>query len=674
MRLQFSIHKMIIRPVLSKFRLVKNRLILAFAVILLIPSLSIGWASYHVAKNKIDEQMKKTASANVALLNQMITQVIEAQMKDVDSLARQISAADVPPKQGDENPKLKEILDRHKQLHLELENVAVGADTGRIQVSPFAKLPADYDARKRPWYIKAMENKGKVVVTDTFLSKATNNTVVSIAKVTSDGHGVVFATLSLKSLSEIVSKVKIGNQGYVILYDSERKYLVHPSAKIGEVAKGEAVDKRFASSSGSLDYINQFDGKPKKDVFTTNPLTGWKLSATWYAEEITNETAPIFWRTVIVIVIAVVAGAIIVYYIVRAITSPLRVLNETSRRISAGDLRCRANIESKDEFGELGASFNQMVDSLKSVLVEVSESSSQLAASSEQLSASAEQTSKATEHIASTAQEMSDGAAQQVHTVELSSQTIQEVSTKIQQIAANARAVAETTTKAAEKSSMGGKAIQTATGQMNSISVSVDGLAQVINHLASTSLEIGQITGAITEIANQTNLLSLNAAIEAARAGEHGRGFAVVANEVKNLAEQSSKSAEQIAGLIQTIRSRVENAQTSMQSATNEVSVGREVVQAAGQLFAEIEHFVVDVNTQVREVSAASQQISEGTGKIVQAIEGISGVAQSTAARTQNVSAAAEEQLASMEEISSSSAALTHMAGELRALVEKFKL
>lgn len=169
-------------------------------------------------------------------------------------------------------------------------------------------------------------------------------------------------------------------------------------------------------------------------------------------------------------------------------------------------------------------------------------------------------------------------------------------------------------------------------------------------------------------------MLSLNAAIEAARAGEHGRGFAVVAGEVKKLAEQSSKSAEQIATLIHDIQGEIGKAQESMQSATKEVHVGMVVVQTAGGLFSEIERYVDEVGSQVQEVTVAAQQISAGATQVVQAIEGIAEVAQTTASGTENVSAAAEEQLASMEEISSSSAALTHMAGELQVLVDKFKL
>lgn len=676
MKMKLSITKLNIRMLLSKFYLVKSKMILAFAVILLIPSLSIGWVSYTTAKSKVNDQMKQAASEYVNMLNRTIDQNITAIMKDVDFLSQDIATGSAGSQKSGEVSKVQEKLDRYMQLHPELELAYVGTDKGEVLYSPSStKLPSGYDPRERPWFKKAMENKEKVIITEAYISSTTNNVVATIAKVTSDGHGVVAVLLNLKSLSDVVGGVKIGNQGYVYISDANRAYLFHPTQKTGaKPSASPTVERLFSSDSGEQEYINTLDGKAKVMVFATNKVTGWKLAGTWYKDEVTQEAATIFKKTVLVIVIALLAGTVIVFVLVRAISTPLLKLTDMSRKISEGDLRFSVDIKSKDEFGELGASFNRMVDSLKSILVEVSESSNQLAASSEQLSASAEQTSKATEHIASAAQEMADGANQQVHQVEESTQTIQEVSTKIQQIAANSKNVAETTTKAAEKSSEGGKAIQTAAGQMGSISGSVDGLAQVITHLANTSLEISQITEAITQIAQQTNLLSLNAAIEAARAGEHGRGFAVVAGEVKKLAEQSSQSAEHISRLIHAIQSEIEKAQESMQSATKEVSVGMEVVQTAGSLFAEIECFVNDVNTQVREVSVASQQISEGTKQVVLAIEGIAGVAQTAASGTENVSAASEEQLASMQEISSSSAALTHMAGELQGLVEKFKL
>ncbi|AJY76718.1 methyl-accepting chemotaxis protein [Paenibacillus beijingensis] len=667
--------KLNVRLVKWNFRSVRSRLILTFAVILIVPSLSIGLFSYNSAKQTVDNQMKRAAVENVHLLNQMITGMMEIHMKQVDFLSQTVTAEAIGLKQGDEDPNLRELLDRYKRLHPELENVFIGADNGGIMTSPIVKLPPDFDSRKRSWYIEAMENKGQVIISEPYISQSTNNVVVSVAKVVNDGHGVVAFNINLKALSDLVKEVKIGKQGYVALIDAQRKYLAHPTLKPGEPAPaGTVIDGIFASASGALDFVNPYTGLKNKNVFTTNELTGWKLSAVWLMDEVTQEAAPIYKRTVLVIGVALLAGAVFVFFIIRSIIVPLRKLIDMSRKISEGYLNERVNVRSKDEFGDLGASFNQMTESLRTVLLEVSDTSNQLAASSQQLTASADQSSKATEHIADSMEKIADGANEQAQTVEQSAETIQVMSAKIKDIALRAQSVADTSSIASEKSSEGARAIQNAIGQMSSINGSVNGLAQVITQLAAASQEIGQITTAITQIAQQTNLLSLNASIEAARAGEQGRGFAIVANEVKKLSEQSSNSAEQIAELIESIRDEIDKAQQSMQTAAKEVGVGMEVVHSAGSLFSEIERFVDDVGSQVREVSEATQHISDGTQQVVQSIQAISAVAQTSASGTQNVSAAAEEQLASMEEITASSSALTQMAGELQEIVDKFKL
>ncbi|MWC31048.1 methyl-accepting chemotaxis protein [Paenibacillus sp. MMS18-CY102] len=373
-------------------------------------------------------------------------------------------------------------------------------------------------------------------------------------------------------------------------------------------------------------------------------------------------------------VAAVLLSAYLFFALYYSITQVVYSLERASRKLAEGDLTASADIQTKDELQVIADSFNRVGESFRAVLLQITESSHQLAASSDQLNASAEQSSHATEHIAGVVEQMAGGANHQVNIVEESALTIHDVSAKIQQIAASAQSVSNTATIALDKSTEGGRAIHLAVEQMGAISESVDGLSLIVTRLADASQEIGQITEAINEVSQQTNLLSLNAAIEAARAGEEGRGFAVVAEEVKKLAEQSAQSAGQIAALITAIRNEIGKAHHSMRAATDEVRTGIEVVHTAGSLFAEIERSVQEVNGEVNEVSSAAHHISEGAEQVVHSIEAIADVAQVAAIGTQNVSAATEQQLASMQEISASSAHLTVMAGQLQILVERFRL
>ncbi|WP_379310808.1 methyl-accepting chemotaxis protein [Paenibacillus rhizophilus] len=656
------------------FHSVKSKLILSFLCILLLPSLAIGSAAYVTARNKVDEEMRSSASSNVNLLNQMIDKYIREKMNAIDFLSQQVPVDNLISESGAENAELKALLVGFKALHPDLETVFASNNQGEILSATKLNLPKGFDPRTRPQYIKAMENKDRAIITDTYISASTNSTVVTIAKATKDGHGIVGANLSLAELSESARGVKIGRQGYVIMIDNQKKYLVAPGVNIGDTAKLGIIDPMFKSASGEREYVNERDGKSKKMVFVTNALTGWKLAGTWYVDEVKEEAAPIFRTTLVVLIAAMAVGLAVILLIIRSITSPLRLLTGASEKLAEGDLTVHVQVETKDELGQLGATFNRMTESLRGVLSDVSELSNQLAASAEQLAVSSEQTVKATEHIAGATEKMSDGAEHQAATVEKGARTVYEMTARIQEIAAAAQSVADSSSKTSSLSAEGAVAIGSAAEQMNSIDHSVEHLARLIHVLSMTSEKIGEVTDAINKFSRQTGMLSLNASIEAARAGEHGRGFAVVAEEVKKLSDRSSRSSQEISELVHSIRDEIVNVEASMEASTSEVKGGMLTVETAGSLFSQIERFIGEVNGQIGEVSSAALQISEGAAEMNEAIEAIADVARSSAAETESISAAAQEQLASMEEISSSSADLSRMAGEMSDLVDRFKL
>ncbi|WP_461200766.1 methyl-accepting chemotaxis protein [Anoxybacillus sp. TBDG-1] len=374
-------------------------------------------------------------------------------------------------------------------------------------------------------------------------------------------------------------------------------------------------------------------------------------------------------------IIALIIGIGVALYISFLISRPVRALSKMAKQVAAGDLtEQEIRIKNKDEIGELAVSFKEMSTNLRNIIREVALNAEQVAASSEQLTASAEQTSKATEQITMVIQDVSVGVEKQVQRVEETSETIREMSQGIDHVAHRAERAAEMAGTASKKALGGSNIIQTAIMQMNTINETVVNLSSSIKGLGGRSNQIGQIVDAITAIAEQTNLLALNAAIEAARAGEQGRGFAVVADEVRKLAEQSARSAQQISLLIASIQKETGDAVQSMETTTHETSKGISVIQTAGQSFREIKEAVEVVNSQIEEVSSFIQQMSAGANEIVRAMEMMKKVAESTAEGTQEVSAATEEQLASMEEISASAHALANMAESLKELIQKFKI
>lgn len=375
-----------------------------------------------------------------------------------------------------------------------------------------------------------------------------------------------------------------------------------------------------------------------------------------------------------IIVIALVMYVGISWVIVQLIYKPTKQMVELMKKAENGDLTVQSTYESKDEIGSLAHSFNEMLNQLKNLIMNVRESSDHVAASSEQLIASAEETSTASQHIAEASTYLAAGSESAVkETAEISIST-QETATSINEIAQSISLVSEHSTTTTLESERGNIALNKTINQMNSINNTVQASSSVIKDLGNRSSEIEKIVAVISGISEQTNLLALNAAIEAARAGENGKGFAVVAEEVRKLAEESRRSAEQITHLILDIQKSTMEAVSSMDKCTSEVETGLLLINETGDSFGKILLSATDVSKKSEEVSATSDQIAASVEEMTFKIQNVSKSAEEASASSQTVAAGAEEQLASMEEITASAHALAKMAEDLRSIVNTFKI
>ncbi|HBP65457.1 MAG TPA: chemotaxis protein [Desulfosporosinus sp.] len=379
--------------------------------------------------------------------------------------------------------------------------------------------------------------------------------------------------------------------------------------------------------------------------------------------------------TIMAIVLAFGASLVLGIIFSNKLSNQIIEVAKNAEEIANGNLKVNiVENHSKDEIGQLGRAFKTMTENLIQLVQHVSMSSTQVAEASQQLGAGAEESAQAAQQVAVAIMEVAVGAEKQLTAVNETSAVVEQMSAGIQQVLENARIAVLTTEKTTLSAAEGSAAIDRTIQQMMSIEKTVTGSAEVVKNLGERSREIGQIVDTISGIAEQTNLLALNAAIEAARAGEQGRGFAVVADEVRKLAEQSQKASKQIALLINEIQLETQNAVISMDEGTHQVKLGTEVAQSAGHAFIEITTLVDQVSSMVGEISEEFQQMAIGSQKIVTSVTDIYETSRAITGQTQTVSAATQEQSASVEEIASSSQVLATMADELQQSLKKFYL
>jgi methyl-accepting chemotaxis protein len=313
----------------------------------------------------------------------------------------------------------------------------------------------------------------------------------------------------------------------------------------------------------------------------------------------------------------------------RSITEPINRNVKVARMLAEGKLGVEMAVDRSDEFGQETSALKTMVEKWRDIILSIKQASDNVAAASTQLSAGADQMSKGANDQA--------GRSHQVATAS------QEMSQTVLDVANNASNIASTANNAATTAKDGGMIVEEAVKEVREIAATVDESSGHIASLAELSQRIGEIIGIINEIADQTNLLALNAAIEAARAGEHGRGFAVVADEVRKLAERTTGATSEVSGIIREIQNKVGSAVSSIEKVSTKVDRGVDLSSRAGVELKNIVGSVEDLQMMVQQIASAIEEMSATSNQISQDIESISGISAETSQSSNEVSRASLE-------------------------------
>ena len=556
------------------------RLILLIALFSVVAATLVGGVNLYISSQTVKSD---TLESNRVIAAQLSSE-IERFMVDAKGLTEALAIS--PTAYSMDGAKIKEMIVAIQQKNPQFELIFI-MDTTGMQI---ARTSGDLANRgDRPYFKEALS--GKTFFTDTYISAFTKSPTITISTPIKNPAGQilgVFASdISLKAISDISEKIKIGRSGYVDVVDNKGALIAHPNKE--RVIKNEKVaDTAYIQSvlSGNSLGIEAKSTRGEEALVSFAPMKmlGWGVLAYQPRSEMIEEMLKLLaiggGLILFTSLLAIIAGT----YVGRSIAKPLSRLAIAADQVAKGDLAQPIHSRGVAEVKALAASLETMRCGLRGIVSSIMQSSEQVSAASEELTASASQSSQASQQVADAITDVAAGSDKQVQAVQSTLDTVEKNAHVIDSLAANADTsmqLADTANQAAET---GAQLADGAVQQMESISHTIFVTAEVIQRLGVSSQKIGEISGTISGIANQTNLLALNAAIEAARAGEAGRGFAVVADEVRKLAEESEKAAAEISALITLIQKETEDSVKAMDQGTKEVHKGAAVVNDADPL------------------------------------------------------------------------------------------
>lgn len=653
----------------------RKKLLIWFLVIGLLPAVAVAFFVFQESSSVVvAEEEEKLTMASEAAANEMDRWLV----KRLDEIVLAAGTQDMSS--GDTDTRLSlmnQIIERDETF----ETVVFTATDGIVEAHTTEENIGELDLGDRDYFKNGMN--GETTISDVLNSNSTGNRIVVVASpvTASNGDitGVMSASVNFDALMERYTGGGEENSAVPILVDNQNVIQLHPQedligqpvgqADISGEWQGLLAQEQEEASSTTIDNGSE------QLLVSASPVqeAGYKIFFLTPMEEVLAATNSLKWTVLTLIGVAalLIIGAAVL--IAGRITKPIRLITARVKQVADDDLTGEdIELNQRDEIGQLAMHFNRMSTRLKELIGQFDMSSRLLQDSSEQLLSNSNKSSRAITEVNASLQQVASGSEQQSVSIKESAGAMEEVSKGVQEVAGSTTSISEHAASTTEKANGGLVTMSEALEKMRSIHTSVERSNEVNQTLSARSREIENILNVITAISEQTNLLALNAAIEAARAGEHGKGFAVVAEEVRKLAEQSRDSSSQIASIITTIQTEIQDSAVSMEQVTGEVQDGLKMTEQAKAAFQEISDYTNEVSLRLEGVAATSEQMAASSQEITASFDEISAISEHNAGTSQNVASASETQLHAVEEIDALAEALNMMARELNTIVSHF--
>lgn len=575
----------------------------------------------------------------------------------------------------------QEILDKMVKSNKHILSAYYGTSEKKFQVGPIENMPTgEYDPTSRGWYKLALENKGKIVWTQPYVDAFTGMYIISVAKTIVDENdqiiGVAALDVTLDNIKEkyCTSENVIGETGFIFILDKDGNVVAHPNkdyiAKSFQKEKPQIWSQIIKSGSGEFKDLN----KSYHYYSIINQKINSRIVLAFDKEESYAITNSFLRLSIIMVIAALILAFVLAIIFSKTIISRLYAIKDQMKVISDGDLNASVDIKSNDEWKEMADEFNNMSNTLKSIVENSMNLSEKLETMTFDINTDTQKAKDSLSEINKAIYDMAKSAENQAQQTHSAMSGVFNIKASIDESKDSLSNLLEIFKKTQEFKNKGVESLvelrqKSALAKEASIKTNTK-----ISQMSNSSRNIENILGSILQIAQQTKLLALNASIEAARAGQAGSGFSVVADEIRKLSEETENATQNIKHIIESISNDINAVMLVSNEGINAIENQNESVEGTNKIFYQIEESIEELKSKFAEVEKVNEQIINERDVISSSMDELSSISEGNSAAVEEISASTQEILNNVILVSEGVQDLFDMSNKIKDSLKKFRL